>query len=113
MVESTEGLVPEGWEVVKVKDAVFRLAANRHYEQADVASIGAVPVVDQSRGQSMGFPHNVPDYRATPQDSTTSFGDHTCKMCVTIDKCLFDRPECRPVQGERERGSRVLILRHS
>jgi type I restriction enzyme, S subunit len=109
MVESAVGVVPQGWEVVKVKDTVLRLAVNRHYEQADVASIGAVPVVDQSRGEFLGFHNNVPDYRATPQDSIILFGDHTCKMRLMINAFSIG-PNVVPFKARENVGVEYLFF---
>ena len=47
MVESELGLIPQGWEVKKVKEIVKRLKAGQTYRQTDVKPVGKVIVVDQ------------------------------------------------------------------
>ena len=84
MVESELGLIPQGWEVKKVKEIVKRLKAGQTYKQAKVKDTGKVIVVDQSRADFLGFHENKPDHDASPIDPIIIFGDHTCKMQLMI-----------------------------
>ena len=84
MVESALGLIPQGWEVKKVKEMVKRLKAGQTYKQDDVKDTGKVIVVDQSRENFLGFHDNEPDHNASPKDLIIIFGDHTCKMQLMI-----------------------------
>jgi len=84
MVESELGLVPEGWETHEVKDVVRRLPAGRVYKQAEVFSAGAVPVVDQSTAELLGFHDDEPAHCASPDAPVVIFGDHTCKMQLMV-----------------------------
>ena len=84
MVESELGLIPQGWEVKKVKEIVKRLKAGQTYKQAKVKDTGKIIVVDQSRADFLGFHENKPDHDASPIDPIIIFGDHTCKMQLMI-----------------------------
>ena len=84
MVESELGLIPQGWEVKKVKEIVKRLKAGQTYQQANVKDTGKIIVVDQSRADFLGFHDNAPDHNASPTDPIIIFGDHTCKMQLMV-----------------------------
>ena len=84
MVESELGLIPQGWEVKKVKEIVKRLKAGQTYRQTDVKPVGKVIVVDQSREDFLGFHDNELDHNAFPESPIIIFGDHTCKMQLMI-----------------------------
>ena len=84
MVESELGMIPQGWEVKKVKEIVKRLKAGHTYHQADVKDTGKVIVIDQSRENFLGFHGNEPDHNASPKAPIIIFGDHTCKMQLMI-----------------------------
>jgi len=85
MIESELGLVPEGWEVKKVKSLVKRLTAGQVYTQLEVADGGPVPVIDQSRDEILGYHNNNADHEASPESPIIIFGDHTCKMQLLIE----------------------------
>lgn len=85
MMESPLGPIPQGWEVRKVKALIKRLTSGRVYKDADVSSVGAVPVVDQARGDFLGFHDNAPDHVASAEQPIVVFGDHTCKMQLMIE----------------------------
>ena len=84
MVESELGLIPQGWEVKKVKQLVKRLKTGQIYTQTDVKDTGKVIVVDQSRADILGFHDKEPDHYSTPKNPIVTFGDHTCKMQLMI-----------------------------
>ena len=84
MIESELGLIPQGWEVKKVKEIVKRLKAGQTYKEAEVKDTGKIIVVDQSRADFLGFHENEPDHDASPIDPIIIFGDHTCKMQLMI-----------------------------
>ena len=84
MVESELGLIPQGWEVKKVKEIVKRLKAGQTYKEAEVKDTGKIIVVDQSRADFLGFHENEPDHDASLIDPIIIFGDHTCKMQLMI-----------------------------
>jgi len=80
MVDSPLGEIPEGWEVKRVKEIVKRLKAGTKYTEANVGTVGKIPVIDQSHNGFLGFHDNAPDYLASPENPILIFGDHTCKM---------------------------------
>ena len=84
MIDSELGLIPQGWEVKKVKEIVKRLKAGQTYKEAEVKDTGKIIVVDQSRADFLGFHENEPDHDASPIDPIIIFGDHTCKMQLMI-----------------------------
>ena len=84
IVDSELGVIPQGWEVKKVKEIVKRLKAGQTYKEAEVKDTGKIIVVDQSRADFLGFHENEPDHDASPIDPIIIFGDHTCKMQLMI-----------------------------
>ena len=84
MVESELGLIPQGWEVKKVKEIVKRLKAGEIYKEADVDQTGKIIVIDQSRADFLGFHDNEPDHNASSRNPIVIFGDHTCKMRLMV-----------------------------
>ncbi len=84
LVDSPLGPIPDGWEVKKVRDILKRLRAGQVYKQADVSEKGAVPVVDQSTDEVLGFHDNEADHFAETENPIVIFGDHTCKMQLMI-----------------------------
>jgi len=84
-VASPLGDIPQGWEVKLVKDILSRRAAGTVYRDEDVKPEGAIPVLDQSTNELLGFHDNEPDHRASPTMPMAIFGDHTCKMQLLIE----------------------------
>ena len=82
--ESELGLVPEGWRSCEVSQIVRRLRAGRVYKEAEVASAGAVRVVDQSTAELLGFHDDEPAHIASADAPVVIFGDHTCKMQLMV-----------------------------
>lgn len=85
MVSSPLSPIPQGWEVKAVKEVLARRPAGRVYRETDVGSEGAVPVIDQSASELLGFHDNEPDHIATPENPIAIFGDHTCKMQLLVE----------------------------
>jgi type I restriction enzyme S subunit len=84
-VSSSLGDIPQGWEVKLVKNILSRCAAGTVYREADVKPEGAIPVLDQSTNELLGFHDNEPDHVASPATPMAIFGDHTCKMQLLIE----------------------------
>ncbi len=84
-VPSPLGDIPQGWEVKMVKDILARRAAGTVYREADVKHEGAIPVLDQSTNELLGFHDNEADHSASPESPLAMFGDHTCKMQLLIE----------------------------
>ena len=85
MVSSSLGLIPQDWEIKAVKEVLARRPAGQVYREEDVALEGAVPVIDQSTNELLGFHDNEPDHLATPENPIAIFGDHTCKMQLFVE----------------------------
>jgi type I restriction enzyme S subunit len=76
---------PEGWVIGTIDGMVIRYKAGEKYTENNVREIGAVPVVDQSRDEYLGFHNNEPDHKATSDNPIIIFGDHTCKMKLMVE----------------------------
>lgn len=79
-----ENGIPKGWNVVKIKKCVKRLAFNRLYKENELEKEGNVIVIDQSANEYLGFHNNEPSHYANYENPIILFGDHTCKcklMC--------------------------------
>jgi len=85
MVDSELGEIPEGWEIVRVKQLIKRLPKGKVYRKEDIEESGEVIVVDQSRSEFIGFHNNEPDFNASPTKPFPIFGDHTCKMQLMVE----------------------------
>ena len=83
-IDSPLGPIPESWEVKLVKDIITRRTAGSVYREANVKPDGAIPVLDQSTSEFLGFHDNEADHIASPQSPLAIFGDHTCKMQLLI-----------------------------
>lgn len=55
------------------------------YRESSVEQEGAVPVLDQSTSEFLGFHDNEADHFASPESPLAIFGDHTCKMRLFIE----------------------------
>jgi len=85
MVESQLGLIPEGWEIKKLKSILNRLKPEKHYTEKEISPVGEIPVIDQSRNEVLGYHNNHPDFQASADNPLFIFGDHTCKMEVMFE----------------------------
>ncbi|WP_300318956.1 restriction endonuclease subunit S [Accumulibacter sp.] len=84
-VASTLGEIPHGWKVNTAKNILARRPAGSVYREADVKPEGAIPVIDQSTSELLGFHDNAPDHSASSALPIAIFGDHTCKMQLLIE----------------------------
>ena len=84
-VASPLGNIPQGWEVRLVKDILSRRAAGTVYRDEEVKPEGAIPVLDQSTNELLGFHDDEPDHLASPTMPMAIFGDHTCKRQLLIE----------------------------
>ena len=85
LVDSELGMIPEGWEVLKVGEILKRLPGGDKYTKKNVHDEGRVIVVDQSTDELLGYHNNQADHNASPSDPIIIFGDHTCKMQLMIE----------------------------
>jgi type I restriction enzyme, S subunit len=98
---SALGDIPEGWEVLLVKDILARRSSGTVYRESDVKPHGATPVFDQSTNEVLGFHENPPDHSASPEKPIAIFGDHTCKMRLFIEPFSVG-PNVVPFVADRE-----------
>ncbi len=77
--------VPEGWEVVKVKDIVDRKYFGRIYRENELSDIGKIIVIDQSIKNFLGYYSGEPEHVASIDEPIILFGDHSCKMLLMIE----------------------------
>lgn len=85
MVESELGLIPDGWNIEKVKNILKRLPVGKAYTQSEVSDKGQFQVIDQSRDDILGYHDGPPSQIASPESPIIIFGDHTCKMQMLIE----------------------------
>jgi len=100
-VPSPLGDIPQEWGVKLVKEILSRRAAGTVYREADVRKEGAIPVVDQSTNELLGFHDDKPDHTASPATPIAIFGDHTCKMQIFIEPFSVG-PNVVPFVANRE-----------
>jgi type I restriction enzyme S subunit len=84
-VASAVGEIPAGWELKLVKDILVRRGAGTVYREVDVKQEGAIPVLDQSSHEILGYHDNEADHFALPESPLAIFGDHTCKMQLLLE----------------------------
>jgi type I restriction enzyme, S subunit len=78
MIKSELGLIPDGWEVDTVANAVKRFPAGKKYDQKTVKPSGKVPVLDQGRSGIIGFHDDEPSTSASLDNPVIVFANHTC-----------------------------------
>jgi type I restriction enzyme, S subunit len=83
-ITKMENGIPQGWEIVKVKDIVKRFPYGKIYKASDCSDTGNIIVIDQSRKDYLGFHYDEPSHTASIENPIILFGDHTCKMKLMI-----------------------------
>jgi type I restriction enzyme, S subunit len=78
MVESALGLIPDGWDIVRVEDAVQRFPSGKKFEQKTVLPTGRVPVLDQGKSGVIGYHNEAPGVAASYENPIVVFANHTC-----------------------------------
>jgi type I restriction enzyme S subunit len=76
--------LPADWNTKRVKEIVVRKRFGRIYRQTELFDEGQVAVIDQSRADYLGFYDGEPQHRASHDNPTILFGDHTCKMVFMV-----------------------------
>jgi type I restriction enzyme, S subunit len=74
------------WDTGRVKEIVDRRPFGRIYRESELHSQGDVPVIDQSRSNVLGFHDGEAQHKASPDQPTFLFGDHTCKMVLMTEE---------------------------
>ncbi len=85
VVESPLGAIPNGWTVGPVAAHVRRLGAGRTRKPDEVAPLGRVLIVDQSRSDELHFHDDEPAVLASVRSPVATFGDHTCRMRLVVE----------------------------
>lgn len=80
LVESELGLIPKGWQVKRIKDAIKRFPVGEKYSQKTASEKGIVPILDQGKSGVIGYHNNKPGINASPDDPIIVFANHTCYM---------------------------------
>ena len=78
MVASELGLIPEGWELVKIEQIVKRVPSGKKYSQKTVEQAGSVPVLDQGKSGIIGYHNDAPGVIASEDEPIIVFANHTC-----------------------------------
>ena len=111
MSDSDLGEIPEGWEIMTVKDLVKRLPQGRTYRPNELKESDGVPVYDQSSSVILGFHHNEPSLSASPDKRIVLFGDHTCRMKLIDHPCSLG-PNVVPFEGKLYDTTFIYFLVH-
>jgi type I restriction enzyme S subunit len=80
MEESELGLIPKGWEVIKVENLVTRLSIKGLPKSTNLLFMGKTMVLEQGDLVISGFIEQDADVNATGNSPKFIFGDHTCRM---------------------------------
>lgn len=78
MVESALVLMPDGWKIIRVEDAVQRFPSGKKYDQKTILATGLVPVLDQGRSGVIGYHNEAAGVEASYEDPIVVFANHTC-----------------------------------
>ncbi|NCA93750.1 MAG: hypothetical protein EOM84_01085 [Sphingobacteriia bacterium] len=78
MVKGELGLMPEGWEVVVVRDIIKRVPSGKKYENKTAKECGAVPILDQGKTGVIGYHNDEPGVLASEGKPIIVFANHTC-----------------------------------
>lgn len=72
------GKIPEGWEVLQVRDVIQRVSPGKLYDNETVSPNGKVPVLDQGRSGIIGYHNDEPGVVASIEKPVIVFANHTC-----------------------------------
>ena len=78
--ESELGMIPKGWEVVKIEEILKRYQAPKRYKKEAVESFGKTVVLEQGTNIILGYHDGEAEFQATEDEPMFIFGDHTCIM---------------------------------
>ena len=78
--ESELGMIPKGWEVVKIEEILKRYQTPKRYKKEAVESFGKTVVLEQGTNIILGYHDGEAEFQATEDEPMFIFGDHTCIM---------------------------------
>jgi len=88
--ESGLGLVPTGWEWVKVDNLLARCQVKALPKSTELQNVGATLVLEQGGSMVAGFVNQEATVSADSKAPRFIFGDHTCRMRIsTLSFCVF------------------------
>lgn len=76
MVDSPHGMIPEGWEVVKVGNLLAKIQRKKKIQKQEYSEFGEIPVVDQGKDFIGGYTSDQEALIEEPLPLIV-FGDHT------------------------------------
>ncbi|MDJ0355460.1 restriction endonuclease subunit S [Paenarthrobacter sp. PH39-S1] len=67
-----------------VESLVERMPAPHKVTKSDIQAVGDTPVFDQSEAGLLGHVSNMPSFMADEENPVLFFGDHTCKLRISV-----------------------------
>ena len=101
--ESELGMIPKGWEVVKIEEVLKRYQAPKRYKKEAVESFGKTVVFEQGANIILGYHDGEAEFQATEDEPMFIFGDHTCVMKLST-KPFSISENVIPLSGLRRNG---------
>jgi len=78
--ESELGMIPKGWETIKIENILSRYRAPKRYKKDAVKKYGKTVVLEQGSDIILGYHDFDGEFEATTEEPMFVFGDHTCIM---------------------------------
>ncbi len=72
--------LPQGWCAMPTADACIQLKPGKLFDSNTVSERGAVPVLNQSSTDFLGYHDEEPGVEASPDKPVVTFANHTCAM---------------------------------
>jgi hypothetical protein len=72
--------LPEGWRAMPTEEACVQFKPGKLFETKTVSEHGAVPVLNQSETDFLGYHDEEPGVDASPEKPVVTFANHTCAM---------------------------------
>lgn len=101
--ESELGMIPKGWEVVKIEEILKRYQTPKRYKKEAVESFGKTVVFEQGANIILGYHDGEAEFQATEDEPMFIFGDHTCVMKLST-KPFSISENVIPLSGLRRNG---------
>lgn len=78
--ESEMGMIPKGWEAIKIGKVLKRYQAPKRYKKEAIKNFGKTVVLEQGANIILGYHDGEAEFQATEDEPMFIFGDHTCVM---------------------------------
>ncbi len=79
-IESEMGMIPKGWEAIKIGKVLKRYQAPKRYKKEAIKNFGKTVVLEQGVNIILGYHDGEAEFQATEDEPMFIFGDHTCVM---------------------------------